>query len=70
MSVGIFIYGTVVFGLVAVALGLLAWGIVNEGRDRTDAGQTREVFGMATAAYASDEERSSGPVSRGPLDPA
>jgi hypothetical protein len=54
VSVGIFIYGTVVSGLVAVAMGLLAWGILNEGRDRTRASQTREVFGDATAD-ASDE---------------
>lgn len=55
MSVGIFIYGTVVFGLVAVAMGLLVWGILNEGRDRTRTGQARDVFGEVTAAYASDE---------------
>jgi hypothetical protein len=55
MSVGIFVYGTVVFGLVAVAMGLLVWGILNEGRDRTRPGQTREVFGEATAAYGADE---------------
>ena len=59
MTAGIFIYGIVVFGLVAVAMGLLAWGILNEGRDRTRAGQTRKVFGEATAAYASDEHGAS-----------
>lgn len=54
MSVGIFIYGTVVFGLVAAAMGLLVWGILNEGRDRTRPGQTREVFGEATASHAAE----------------
>ncbi len=43
--IGIFIYGRVVFALVCVALGLLAWGIVNERRDRTRFEQGREVFG-------------------------
>ena len=43
--IGIFIYGIVVFGLVCAALGLLAWGIVNERRDRTRFEQGREVFG-------------------------
>ena len=43
--IGIFLYGVVVFGLVCAALGLLAWGIVNERRDRTRFEQGREVFG-------------------------
>ena len=55
----IFVYGAFVSAIVATALGLLAWGIVNEGRDRTRAGQTREVFGEATAAYASDDHGAS-----------
>jgi hypothetical protein len=50
MTLGIFIYGTFVFTMVAVALGLLAWGIVNERRDRMRFEQGREVFGEATAA--------------------
>ena len=47
--IGIFLYGVVVFGLVCVALGLLAWGIVNERRDRTRFEQGREVFGTLAA---------------------
>ena len=35
-------------------MGLLVWGILNEGRDRNRPGQTREVFGEATAAYTAD----------------
>ena len=50
MTLVIFIYGTVVFTIVAAALGLLAWGIVNEGRDRIRFEQGREVFGEPTAA--------------------
>jgi membrane protein implicated in regulation of membrane protease activity len=48
--VGIFIYGTVVFAIVAVAVALLAWGIVNERRDRVRYEQGREVFGDRAAA--------------------
>jgi hypothetical protein len=47
--IGIFLYGVVVFGLVCGALGLLAWGIVNERRDRTEVEQGREVFGERAA---------------------
>jgi hypothetical protein len=45
MNLLLFIYGTFVFGLVAVALALLAWGLVNERRDRLDPEQGRRVFG-------------------------
>jgi hypothetical protein len=51
--IGIFLYGIVVFGLVCAALGLLAWGIVNERRDRTRFEQGREVFGAAAARQVS-----------------
>jgi hypothetical protein len=47
--IGIFLYGVAVFALVGAALGILAWGLVTERRDRTDFEQGREVFG-ATAA--------------------
>lgn len=47
--IGIFIYGTFVFALVCIALGLIAWGIVNERRDRMRFEQGREVFGEAAA---------------------
>lgn len=47
--IGIFLYGTAVFALVCTALGLLAWGIVNERRDRTSLEQGRKVFGDAAA---------------------
>jgi hypothetical protein len=53
--IGIFIYGTFVFALVCTALGLLAWGIVNERRDRTRFEQGREVFGDAAALEVSRE---------------
>ena len=43
--IGVFLYGVVVFALVCAALGLLAWGIVNERRDRTQFEQGRQVFG-------------------------
>ena len=56
MTLVIFIYGTVVFAIVAAALGLLAWGIVNERRDRIRFEQGRKVFGEPTATmYANDE---------------
>jgi hypothetical protein len=50
MSLAIFLYGVVVFAIVASALGLLAWGIVNERRDRERFEQGRDVFGPAGAA--------------------
>jgi len=51
--IGIFIYGTFVFALVCMALGLLAWGIVNERRDRIRYEQGREVFGETAALEVS-----------------
>ena len=42
-------YGIVVFALVATSLGLLAWGIVAESRDRTRLEQGREVYGDRAA---------------------
>jgi hypothetical protein len=53
--IGIFLYGVVVFGLVCAALGLLAWGIVAERRDRTQFEQGREVFGDVAAQQISQE---------------
>jgi hypothetical protein len=53
--IGIFIYGVVVFGLVCAALGLLAWGIVNERRDRSRFEQGRVVFGDEAALQISRE---------------
>ena len=51
--IGIFLYGVAVFTLVGGALGLLAWGIVNERRDRTEFEQGREVFGTRAAREVS-----------------
>jgi hypothetical protein len=47
----IFVYGAFVSAIVGTALGLLAWGIVNEGRDRRLPEQGREVFGAQAAEY-------------------
>ena len=47
----IFVYGAFVSVIVATALGLLAWGIVNERRDRRLPEQGREVFGAPAAEY-------------------
>ena len=57
--VGIFIYGIVVFAIVASALALIAWGIVNERRDRIRHEQGREVFGDRAAAsmHRADRKR-------------
>ena len=55
--IGIFLYGVAVFALVCAALGLLAWGIVNERRDRIRFAQGREVFGEPTAAMHAEGER-------------
>src|SRR5215207_6033453 len=57
--IGIFIYGVVVFALVCGALGLLAWGIVNERRDRVNVEQWREVFGETAAIQVSREPEGS-----------
>ncbi len=51
--IGIFLFGTFVFGLVCAALGLIVWGIVNERRDRERYEQGREVFGEAAALQVS-----------------
>lgn len=59
MTLFIFLYGIAVFGIVALALGLLAWGIVNERRDRTRPEQARQVFGEA-AVIESPEEAAAG----------
>ena len=53
--IGIFLYGTFVLALVCTALGLLAWGFVNERRDRLRFEQGREVFGEAAALEVSRE---------------
>lgn len=50
----IFVYGAFVSAIVVTALGLLAWGIVNERRDRRDPEQRREVFGTQAAQYVAD----------------
>jgi hypothetical protein len=57
MTLVIFIYGTVVFAIVAAALALLAWGIVNERHDRVRFEQGREVFGEPTAAMHASSGR-------------
>ena len=57
MTLVIFIYGTVVFGIVSLALSLIAWGIVNERRDRIRFEQGREVFGEPTASMHASKER-------------
>ena len=54
-GVGIFIYGFVVASLVATALGLLAWGLVNERRDRHTVEQGRQVFGARAAGYVASQ---------------
>jgi hypothetical protein len=53
--IGIFVYGVVVFALVCGALGLLAWGILNERRDRTRFDQGKKVFGPVAARRVSRE---------------
>ena len=57
MTLVIFIYGTVVFAIVAAALALLAWGIVNERHDRIRFEKGREVFGEPTAAMHASSGR-------------
>lgn len=47
-NAGIFIYGTVVFALVATALGLIVWGIFTERRSRLDL-ERRQRDGEARA---------------------
>jgi hypothetical protein len=50
MGLFIFVYGTMVFAIVSAAIGLIAWGIVNERRDRMRFQQGREVFGESAAS--------------------
>ena len=57
MNLLLFLYGTFVFGLVAVALTLIAWGIVNERRDRLDPERARRVFGEQGASVESARQR-------------
>jgi hypothetical protein len=56
MNAAIFVYGSVVFGIVSLAMSLLVWGIVNERRDRTRFEQAREVFGEVTALMQASNE--------------
>jgi hypothetical protein len=56
MSVGIFIYGAVVFAIVCAALGLIGWGILTERRDRTSYEQARRVFGEPAAAFEASRD--------------
>jgi len=56
MGLFIFIYGTMVFGIVSLAVGLIGWGIVNERRDRTRFHHGREVLGDR-AAYMETTSR-------------
>ena len=51
----IFLYGAVVSTIVVTSLGLLAWGIVNERRDRSRPEQGREVFGVRSATYLTEQ---------------
>lgn len=53
----IFLYGAVVSAIVLSALGLLAWGIINERRDRSSPEQGREVFGARAATYLTEQSR-------------
>ena len=57
MTVGVFIYGTLVFAIVCAALGLILWGIVNERRDRMSFEQGREVFGDPGAEFEASVDR-------------
>ena len=43
------IYGILAAAMVATTLALIAWGIVNERRDRTRRERGREVFGEHAA---------------------
>ena len=54
-TLAIFLYGLVVSSLVFTALGLIAWGIVNERRDRLHRDQGTEHSGSPAP----------GPVARG-----
>ena len=57
MTLLLFRYGTFVFSLVAVALTLIAWGIVSERRDRLDPERARRVFGEPGASAESARQR-------------
>lgn len=54
-SLGILLYGAAVTAIVLAALALIAWGIVNERRDRRHPQQGREVFGAQAASYVAHE---------------
>ena len=51
------IYGILAAAMVATALALIAWGIVNERRDRTRHEQGLEVFGEHAARLEAGSER-------------
>lgn len=61
MTLAIFLYGVVVFGIVCAALALIGWGIVNERRDRTSFAQGSEVFGAAGARSEAARAEKPGP---------
>ncbi len=61
-TLAIFLFGVVVTALVVAALALLAWGIVNERRDRQVPEKSREVFGARAADYLRTGEERGAPT--------
>jgi hypothetical protein len=51
------IYGILAAAMVATALALIAWGIINERRDRTRQERAREVFGEHAARLQAESNR-------------
>jgi hypothetical protein len=51
------IYGILAAAMVATALALIAWGIVNERRDRTRQERAREIFGEHAARLEVGSDR-------------
>jgi hypothetical protein len=56
-TLAIFLYGVVVSSLVLTALGLIAWGIVNERRDRLGSDDGSERFASRPPAQVARSGR-------------
>lgn len=63
-EVGIFLFGLVVFGIVAAACVLICWGMITERRDRAETDAHADAMGaqhVTTATGQGGRTRATGP---------
>lgn len=67
-EVAIFLFGLVVFAIVATACGLIGWGIITEQRDRMRTDAEADAAGaheVSTATLTTGKTAATGPLPRG-----